>query len=233
MRGPAVLVLVTVAVVAAALAGPWRPATRVPAAAEPEQRPAVPTPTPEPTTDPFLQALEDMDLQPWDLSLLWTVLGGALVAALVFGLVRWVQLRPRRRAEGLPDAGDVVPGPTVGSPVGLLPDLPTLREGLDDAGAELRSDVAPADAVIAAWVLLEDAAGRSGVVRDRAWTPTEFTVSVLDRTPADRAATRRLLDLYLQARFGGEPMTPDDVAAARRAVSRLAADLVGEGDGAP
>ena len=66
----------------------------------------------------------------------------------------------------------------------------------------------PGDAVIAAWVALEASAERSGLVRDRAQTATEFTVEVLDATRADPGATRALLDLYLAARYSEHVLTP-------------------------
>jgi hypothetical protein len=107
------------------------------------------------------------------------------------------------------------------------PDLPTLIEGVQDADAVVAGDGVPADAVVAAWVALERAAARSGVPREPADTPTEFTVDVLDRTAADREATRTLLGLYLAARFGDDPLTARDVAAARAALAALRRTLRG------
>jgi hypothetical protein len=76
-------------------------------------------------------------------------------------------------------------------------------------------------------VALEQAAERCGVERDPASTATEFTVDVLGRTPADGAATRDLLALYLRARFGGAPLTAADVTAAHEALATLQAGLTG------
>src|SRR5665647_2249174 len=115
------------------------------------------------------------------------------------------------------EQGDAYTGPGV-----ALPNLPTLREGVVEANLQLRRFVRPTDAVIAAWVRLEKAAARSGVLRDPAATPTEFTVKVLDRAPVDPEATRTLLGLYLRARFGGEQMTADDVTAALAGLAALA-----------
>ena len=69
----------------------------------------------------------------------------------------------------------------------------------------------------------EGGRGDSGVRRDPASTPTEFVVQVLDRTAADRSATRSLLAAYERARFSGLPITGEDV-------ERAAADL-GQGGG--
>lgn len=140
--------------------------------------------------------------------------------------MRWLAgLRPPPSG-GPPDAAGILAGETVpgGSPE---PHLPTLREGLEGADEHLRSAQLPADAIIAAWVALEDAAARSGIDRAPAATPTEFTVAVLDRAPVDPAATRTLLGLYLRARFSVERLGPDEVAVATAAVRSLADALAG------
>jgi hypothetical protein len=104
--------------------------------------------------------------------------------------------------------------------------LPRLRDGVARAERHLHDDVPPGDAVIAAWVALERAAGRTGVERDPAATPTEFTVEVLDATRADPAATRALLELYLAARFSAHELTLGDVGRARASL-RVIADGLG------
>ncbi|MCU1431451.1 MAG: hypothetical protein JWP95_556 [Actinotalea sp.] len=230
-RGATVILLVSVGILASALSGPWRPTLRSQdGSAVPEPTPVEATPQPGPTPDPFVEALEDMDIQPWNLTWLWVGLAVLVATGLLYLAVGWLRRRPRRRPEGTPDPGDLLPGEAIAGEPGLLPDLPALREGLDDAGDELRRHRRPADAVIAAWVALEVGAERSGVVRHPAATPTEFTVAVLDRTRADRAATRVLLELYLRARFGSDPMAADDVVAATEAVRVLTADLAAQDD---
>jgi hypothetical protein len=119
-----------------------------------------------------------------------------------------------------------------------------LERGVADAWRALRADLPPGDAVVAAWLALEKAAGECGVDRDPAATATEFTLSLLDRTPADPRAARTLLRLYHAARFSDHPVTERDVAAAGSALDTLAAGLApvasrvargdpGPGDGAP
>ncbi|HEY3438685.1 MAG TPA: DUF4129 domain-containing protein [Actinotalea sp.] len=224
-RGAVVVLLTVVAVLAGALAGPWHPVLRgSPLPAVTAGAGAV-SPRPTPSPDPFAEMLKSLDVKPWDLSLLGQVMSGCIVLGLIYLAARWWRRRPRPRQEGLPDGHDVLVGEAIlGSKPGT-PDLPALEEGLAGAGEHLRSNQLPTDAVIAAWVALEDGAERSGIVRDPASTPTEFTVDVLDRTPVDPAATRTLLDLYLRARFGDEPMAVADVAAATAAVQSLAATL--------
>lgn len=232
-RAGVVVTLVTVVVVAAAVAGPWDPA---PSAGPTASTPPPVTPAPRITRDPVPDLLDLPPTETWSgASTLWLALGVAAAGGLLYLLVRllrrWRLAHPGPRREGRPDAAGVGHGDVVGGVP--LPDLPAMREGVAGAGEHLRSHLAPGDAVIAAWVALEEAAGRSGVPRHPASTPTEFTLDVLDRTRADRDATRTLLDLYLRARFGHEPLTHDDVAAASAAVGRLAADLAGPPDDEP
>ncbi|GGI08178.1 hypothetical protein GCM10011354_27790 [Egicoccus halophilus] len=150
--------------------------------------------------------------------------GWLLAMALAAGAVWWLWTRyagrvpPPRR---IPGAGDEV---TAGEFTDE-PELPVLRRGMLDAARALEDRRAPADAVIAAWLALEQAAEVSGVRRRPAQTPTEFTVAVLERTAADAATTNELLALYHRARFSGRPVGPDDVARARDCLGRLAADV--------
>ena len=103
--------------------------------------------------------------------------------------------------------------------------LPGLRAAVALAGRHLDDDVPPGDAVISAWVALERAAEQTGVRRDPAATPTEFTVAVLDATQVDPAAICALLELYLAARFSEHPLTDEDVERARASLQTLATGL--------
>jgi len=100
-----------------------------------------------------------------------------------------------------------------------------LEEGLAAARRALRRELPPGDAVIAAWLALERAAQAGGIARDPALTATEFTLGLLDRTPADPAAARTLLRLYHRARFSEHPVSARDVIAARTALETLAVGL--------
>jgi len=225
-RVAALIGLSVVVVVAAALAGPWDPPTRGESLLP--WTPPVPDMPTVPPAAPIELQLRDADYlnpEPWDLTWLGIVLLSVIVLWVVFLVARWLQRHPVELPPDAPDdaglaAGDVLSGPGV-----RMPDLPALREAVAGADLLVRRHVPPTDAVIAAWVHLEQAAARSGVPRDRAQTPTEFTVAVLDRTPVDPAATRALLNLYLRARFGGERMTTSDVTAAVAALTVLAEGL--------
>ena len=80
----------------------------------------------------------------------------------------------------------------------------------------------PTDAIVRAWLGLQDTAAESGIVRGPAETPTEFTSRILGRVFADDRAVRTLLRLYLRSRFGDHPATATDVQAAREALQALA-----------
>jgi hypothetical protein len=220
-----VLVLLGVAVLAAALAGPWSPqygdggpvGVDVPLDPPTAEAPATPTAEPSPET---VAEEPDVVVPAWLRPVLVTA-ALLTVALLVLHLAR----RLRLTDAVTPDLEREPAGPGVEGTRDRSPELHALREGVAAAARHLRSGARPVDAVVAAWVRLEEAAAASGLPRDPAATPTEFTLAVLDRTHADRAATRALLDLYLRARFGEEHLDADDVATARRAVDVIGAAL--------
>jgi hypothetical protein len=92
------------------------------------------------------------------------------VSALVLrGLWSWLRDRggPRRRPE--PSGPMVIADDE--------PELPVLRRGALEAQRHLVEIGRPIDAVVAAWLALEEAAASSGVRRSPAQTPTEFTAT--------------------------------------------------------
>lgn len=153
----------------------------------------------------------------------WSWLGAVgraflAVAALViiYGMWTWIRARLvlRRHVQA-------TPAPAVATET--RPDLPVLRRGVREARRYLQEITDPTDAVIAAWLSLEEAAESSGVHRRASQTPTEFTVAVLERTAADPSATTELLALYHRARFSGAAVTGQDVTTALHAFGRVAA----------
>ena len=221
-RYVAAAALTVIGVLSAAMAGTWRP----PLSSDgPLAPPVVPIGQAEapPQRDPVIEQLERVDLPEMDLGWVWTGLGlvvlSVILAFLGRRLMGLLRLMRRRRAGEDVEGGEVVRGPIV------MPSIATLHAGVATAERRLRSHARPVDAVIAAWVALEQAAEESGVAREAAATPTEFTVDVLDRTPADPAATRILLDLYLRARFGDEPVVAADVDSAEAALRTLTRTL--------
>jgi hypothetical protein len=221
---PLVGAFVVVAVIGAALAGPFQLRQRNEGGA-PFTIPPPPMPSNTVTPPPVAPGLGaermPMEAQRWIYLVAIVVVGALLVlaAALLAKRLRalWERRGPHEVDSADPDVelgGDVLDGAT-----------PALREGVRRAAQVLEDEVPPGDAVIAAWVALEASAERSGLVRDRAQTATEFTVEVLDTTAADPEATRALLQLYLAARFSEHVLTTDDVQRARASLAAIADDL--------
>lgn len=130
-----------------------------------------------------------------------------------FFVLNGIRLRRRRRA-----------APAVLSVDPLDPDGSWVAQATRRAMSEMdrRTGGPPSDAVIAAWVQLEEAAAVSGTRRAPHQTPSEFTETVLHQYNADADALRDLKVLYHRARFGRpETITPEDVTAARTALGRI------------
>lgn len=145
------------------------------------------------------------------------LLATAIAAYLVYRAVRKVrQTALTRRARPRTERS---PGDTAGHEVTVVPEL---RTGIETATARLRGATSSTDAVIAAWLALEESAEASGAPRTAAQTPTELTVAVLETTDAPPESTRRLLRLYHLARFTDTPLTPADVTEADACLADLA-----------
>lgn len=223
-----IVALLVLALVAMAFAGPWSPPLSEGPPPPPLELPQL-SEEPMPIEDPMAELLEQARTEPVDLTGLAVAVAGVIVALLIGWGLRVLRRRIGWRVPGGAEpepgrAGDVVLGEV---------SLPAMAEGADAAVEALRRPRrAPRDAIIAAWVALEDAAAGSGVVRDPADTPTEFTLAVLDATPVDGGAARTLLGLYLHARFSTDAMSERDVVAAAAAAEALARDLTAARDAA-
>lgn len=125
---------------------------------------------------------------------------GVLVVVLVLVLVavslvvlRTLRRRRRRVWVGIPGADEVEAA------------MPArLRRAAEHARTTLaaRTGGPPDDAVVAAWLTLEEAAEAEGAGRLPHETPTEFTVTLLGRYTTDEPALDELRALYQRARFG-------------------------------
>ena len=223
--GPVLLVgaLVAVAVLMAALAGPWRFAQRSGAGLPLPQvtMPAI-TRAPEPHRSTASRETMSLSEERWIILVILTVLG--LVVAVVVGLLlRKLAQRLREGRAGRDiDAAD----PDIGLE-GDVVDMATraMRSGTERAAQVLEQEVPPGDAVIAAWVALESSAEETGIHRDRAQTATEFTMAVLQSTHADARAAQELLDLYLAARYSEHRLSQTDVQRARSSLATIAEGL--------
>ena len=217
-----VVILVLVVAAGAALAGPWTvtpdPAPFATAQATPEATEPAPTPTAPPE-----EAAPPNPIVERTLTTVLLVAGGLVTAFLLYRLTLWVRRtvlpwlaahkdRPQPPAPGLALTYDALP-------------LTELRDAATHAEMLLHQGEGSPDAIIAAWLALQDAAERSGATRGPAQTPTEFTVEVLAATPASPQAVTELLGLFHLARFARTDMTPAQVAAAGTALRQLIDDF--------
>jgi hypothetical protein len=83
----------------------------------------------------------------------------------------------------------------------------------------------PANAVIAAWVALEDAVRSAGVRDDDSRTASELVTAVLRSHRVDRAPLDALAGLYREARFSRHPIAEEQRTLAREALLQVQADL--------
>jgi hypothetical protein len=150
---------------------------------------------------------------------LWIVVAIAVVGIAV-RLWRWWAGRPSRAATSRHSVA-VAATSEVLIERKPEPDMPALRTGIGLALQVLDEQRDPADAIVRAWLGLQETAEESGIVRQPAETPTEFTSRILSRAFADDRAIRTLLRLYLRTRFGDHPVTTEDVAAVRAALEEL------------
>lgn len=144
----------------------------------------------------------------------------ALAAAVVVAIIRRIRQRRRllRRRAGAGDVG----GGTVRAADGDVP-APVVRRGLARALQILDEDPGSRDAVVQAWLGLEEAAADSGAGRTPAETPAEYTARIIQRFETDRSAAQELLRLYQDVRFGARTADGARIAAARTCLMRLQA----------
>jgi hypothetical protein len=154
-------------------------------------------------------------------TVLWIIIAIAAVGVALL-LWRWWAGRPSRAATSrhsvVVDVTSQIPVEQEPEPE---PDTPALRTGIELALQLLDEQREPADAIVRAWLGLQETAEESGIVRRPAETPTEFTTRILSRAFTDDHAIRTLLRLYLRTRFGDHPVTGDDLRAVRAALEEL------------
>lgn len=149
----------------------------------------------------------------------WILVGLAaavVVVAVVLLARRWVARRPAPAGPlAVPEVVTLAeePEPT--------PDVERVKRGFERAFAELAASRPPSDAIVAAWLGLEEAAQDAGISRRPSETPTELTSRLLTALDVDPDASTTLLDLYQRVRFGGREASAADVATAQRCLETM------------
>ena len=182
-----------------------------------------PHPAPSAPTQPVPQVLHRGSGHLFDTILFWVLIAAAVIVVLL--LARLLLRYPFRSLRRPRDADVLAASAVSSSPEPEAepePDAPVLRRGIDQALELLDEEREPNDAVVRAWLGLEESAADAGIVRRSAETPTEFTSRVMSRVFADDHAITTLLGLYLRSRFGARPVTNADVATVRAALRELA-----------
>ena len=106
--------------------------------------------------------------------------------------------------------------------VDVVPEV--LLEGARE-GEQALARGTPGNAVIAAWVALEDAVRGAGVREDDSRTAAELVTAVLRSYRVDRRPLDTLAALYREARFSRHAITEDQRTTAREALVQVQADL--------
>lgn len=140
----------------------------------------------------------------------------ALVAFVIVAVVRRLlrERRAPRRAGGATSADAPIDAPAEDEVVSA----PAVRRGVARALLALDEGREPDDAVVAAWIGLEESAADAGVARAASETAAEFTVRVITRIGGVDDEVRVLLRLYEGVRFGAAEASEDDLRDARSAL---------------
>ena len=149
-----------------------------------------------------------------------------IVSALAVLLLLWIVRRiidlwRSRRLRRQPGAATDVEVEVADAPAEAEPDAPTVRRGIAAAREAIEAHPAPSDAIIAAWVGLEETAADSGAGRGVSETPAEFTLRILLRRPGIEHPAQQLLAVYEGVRFGGRRGSEQDRALASRALALI------------
>ncbi|GAB3612694.1 DUF4129 domain-containing protein [Humibacter ginsengisoli] len=163
------------------------------------------------------QHFSPAELQLW---LLWAALAAIVVAGILVYLIRRFLRRSRVITEPRDGRVSAVSAPTADTRTDD-PIAPVVVRGIDRAIALLDDAREPHDAIVRAWLGLQEAAEASGAGRRPSETPGEYTTRIIARFGTDRDAALTLLDLYQGVRFGGHEVDASTVESARACLARL------------
>lgn len=198
----------------------------------PQIRPGGPLPAPEvepPPTVPSSTSPLGFDEQdradPVVLQTLGVILSIIFAAGLLFVAVLIARALMRAwqdRALGLREAGDVGAAGSDGAHAPESSVKPeSVRRGIDGALHSLSARPLPSDAIIAAWVGLEESAADAGLDRSASETASEFAVRIITSREGLTDETRTLVQLYERVRYGAYLADESDRERARLALRRI------------
>lgn len=199
----------------------------------PTFRPSEPAPLassePVPTTIPGETGLpEEIEIDPTSAAvvqafaviLMLLVVAGVIVLLVIIAraLLRAWRNRPTGLRDGAEVAAEVadvtaVPEPEVA--------VDAVRRGIAGALQAIDDRALPTDAVIAAWVGLEESAADAGASRAPSETPAEFALRIITRRSGIEDEASELLTLFERVRFGSHVATESERHAARAALRRI------------
>ncbi len=146
----------------------------------------------------------------------------ALVAVIVVLVVRAIarawQERPMKMTDGIEVGGDLDSQSHHAEPESVAP---AIRRGIAGALHVIDDRAVANDAIVAAWLGLEESAEDAGMTRGASETPAEFALRIMSRRAGITEAARELLRLYERVRFGGYEAVESDRDSARASLRRI------------
>jgi HAMP domain-containing protein len=152
------------------------------------------------------------------------MLVGAILLCVVLLFVLYQLARRLRRTSRVrrdASAGDLTGIPTAIPAPDAEPEPEPVVQGLERALRILDDERSADDAIVQAWLGLEEASVASGAGRRPAETPSEYAARVITRFDTDADAVDVLLDLYQGVRFGTRHADADTIRTARECIVRL------------
>lgn len=217
----AVAALLLVVMAAASLQGPARfeppdfESAPVPLPTMADDPTQTPMPLPTQTAVPMNETAATV------VSIILMVISGIVGALLLFLAIRallraWAARIPSREVDHAGDESFAVspePDPETAAP--------TIRRGIEAALRVIDEHTAPSNAIVAAWVGLEESAAEAGITRGRTETPAEFTLRVITHRSAVAHDAAILLRLYERVRFAGHEADEADRVEARQTLTAI------------
>lgn len=199
----------------------------VPMITPPQNPAALPSATPleESSPMPSMAPVQPDPTSDAVAALIWFVFLALVAAAIVLIVVLVVRAvarawreRPLRTTDGSEVGADA---DALAQPAEPEASAPVIRRGIAGALRIIDDRPLPNDAIIAAWLGLEESAAEAGITRGVSETPAEFALRIMTQRAGITEAARDLLRLYERVRFGGYIALEQDRDSARTSLQRI------------